>query len=169
MKKYNKRISEKHQTGLDDPFSFEQGSLSFTKYTIYDNMIGYLEVPTINMSLPIYLGSTEYNMSMGAAYLSNTSLPIGGESTNTVFAGHTAYIGRTLFDKIIYLQENDKVYVTNFWEKLTYKVVETKIILPNETENILIKEDKDLVTFTTCYPYGKNTHRYLVICERVKD
>ncbi len=169
MQAYNEKIYENGQSGIADPFSFQQNSLNFTGYTIYNNLLGYIEAPTIGMSLPIYLGATEYNMSLGAAYLSNTSLPIGGKNTNAVFAGHTAYIGRTLFDNTVNLQIGDPVYITNFWETLDYVVVDTKVILPNETENILIQDDRDLVTFTTCYPYGRNTHRFLVVCERIEE
>ena len=167
MKAYNKKIYKESQIGISDPFSFAQNSLSFTKYDIYNNLIGCLEAPTIGMALPIYLGANEYNMSLGAAYLSNTSMPIGGKNTNSVFAGHTAYIGRTLFDNIVNLQVGDSIYITNFWDKLEYKVTDMKVVDPDETENILIQDGKDLITFTTCYPYGKNTHRYLVISERV--
>lgn len=169
MQKYNEKIYKEGQIGITDPFEKESPSIDLSGYQIYNNLIGFIEAPTIDMSLPMYLGANDYNMSLGAAHLSNTSLPIGGENTNAVFAGHTAYIGRQLFDKIVYLKQGDDVNVTNFWGTLKYKVVDARIIYPNETENILIQEGKDLITLTTCYPYGRNTQRYIVICERVKD
>ena len=99
-------------------------------------------------------------------YVSATSLPIGGKSTNAVVAGHTGYIGRIFFDNIRNLQIGDKVYVRNFWETLVYEVAETYIVAKDESENIFIREGEDLFTMLTCIPYNGEFGRYIVVCKR---
>ena len=88
------------------------------------------------MELPIFLGATDDNMAFGAAHLTYTSLPIGGESTNCVLAAHTGYIGRVFFDDIRYLQIGDVVTITNYWDKLTYKVTDKQIYKKYESSII---------------------------------
>ena len=106
-------------------------------------------------------------MADGAANLSQTSLPIGGENTNSVIAGHRGYGGASYFRYIDKLQIGDTVTVTNLWEELTYRVSEIKIIYPNEVEEILIQPGRELLTLLTCHPYASGgKQRYLVICER---
>lgn len=130
-------------------------------------MAGSVEIPRMGVELPLYLGANEENMRLGAAHLSQTSLPIGGENTNCVIAAHRGYAMAAMFRDIEAMQEGDEVIVTNLWETLTYQVVETKVILPSDTEEVLIREGRDLVTLITCHPYGHNYQRYVVYCERV--
>ncbi len=165
---YNLDLIENGQSSFGDPFIFEDESISLAQYGLSSSVAAVVSAPAINMELPVYLGATEENMYMGAAHLSRTSLPIGGESTNSVIAGHTGMVNAVMFDNIVKLNKGDDVYITNFWDTLSYKVIDTKIIEPKESNEILIEKGRDLVTLITCYPYGSNTHRYLVICERVK-
>ena len=106
-------------------------------------------------------------MAAGAAHLSQTSLPIGGNNTNCVIAGHRGWRGASYFRYVTDLQPGDKVYITNLWETLAYTVTETKIIKPNEIEKILIQPGRDMVTLLTCHPYASGgKQRYVVYCER---
>lgn len=101
-------------------------------------------------------------------FLNKSSLPIGGESTNTVIAGHTGYIGRIFFDNIFKLQIGDEVSLTNYWYTMTYKVVEKEIYAPNQSQAVFINDDRDLLTMLTCISDGKGEFdRYYVICERI--
>lgn len=102
--------------------------------------------------MPIYLGATEQHMANGAAHLSQTSLPIGGENTNCVIAGHRGYNGASYFRYIDKLNVGDLVSVTNLWETLTYRVCEIKIIDPHDVTEILIQPRRELLTLLTCHP-----------------
>jgi sortase A len=102
--------------------------------------------------------------------LSQTSLPIGGENTNCVLAAHRGYRGIPFWRDIEKIAIGDEVLVTNLWEQLTYQVTEIQIIYPNETDQILIQEGRDMLTLITCHPYGGHgKYRYVVYCERVTE
>ena len=119
--------------------------------------------------LSLYLGATYKHMADGAAHLSQTSLPIGGENTNCVIAGHRGYNGASYFRYIEKLKVGDVVSITNLWETLTYRVAEIKIIDPHEVKEILIQDGRDLVTLLTCHPYASGgRQRYVVYCERIE-
>lgn len=169
MELYNRDLLENGQLLLNDPFAYEEASFDLTAYGIDDEVFGYIEIPEIDLTIPIYLGANKENMLKGAAHLSYSSMPIGGESTNAVFAAHRGTIGRIYFDNIVYLEEGDDVYVTNFWETLHYKVVDIEIISPYDIDKCYIQEGRDLVTLLTCHPYGYTTYRYKVVCERVEE
>ena len=166
MQAYNEKIYIEGQKNLSDPFVYEKPSLNLEKYGLNDNMIAYIIIPRMDIELPIYLGATKDNMKKGAAQLSETSLPIGGPNTNTVIAAHRGMTSKEMFRYIDKLQLGDEITITNFWESLSYKVAEIKIIKPHEIDKILIQEGRDLVTLITCNPYGANYERYVVYCER---
>ena len=97
-----------------------------------------------------------------------TMIPVS-YATNCVIAAHTRYKGIHMFKRITELKSGDEIYITNFWETLVYKVVETKIIDPNDSKNIYIQANKSLVTLSTCHPYPYNYQRYLVYAELVEN
>ena len=99
--------------------------------------------------------------------MTETSYPIGGENTNCVIAAHRGYAKAAMFREIEKLEIGDKVYIDNFKERLTYKVIQLRIISPSDTDQILIREGKDMLTLLTCHPYRKNSQRYVVFCERI--
>ena len=168
MEAYNRDLYENGQEGFRDAWSYQVPSFDLTEWGLPDNMVAYLRIPAMGVTLPVYLGANTENMAIGAAHLSQTSLPIGGENVNTVIAAHRGvWSGLAMFRDIELLSLGDEVYITNFWETLTYRVVETKVILPTDTDEVLIQEGRDMVTLITCHPYGNNTHRYAVYCERV--
>ena len=109
------------------------------------------------------------NLSKGAAVLSQTSMPVGGDSTNCVIAGHRGYQGSAYFQYIDRMSEGSKIYITNPWETLTYQVTGIKIVQPTDSSDVLIQPGKDMVTLVSCHPYviGGGPERYLVFAERV--
>ena len=120
--------------------------------------------------LSLYLGATASHMAEGAAHLSQTSLPIGGRNTNCVIAGHRGWNGADYFRYITELKPGDEVMITNLWETLTYRVTDTRIIMPNEVEQILIQEGRDMITLLTCHPYASGgKQRFLIFCDRVME
>lgn len=168
MQQYNEKIYEESQTGLLDQLAGQKSDFHLDKWGIQNNVVGYISIPKMEVELPLYLGATEENMTKGAVHLSQTSLPVGGSNTNTVIAAHRGYRGAPFFREIQLLEEGDEIYITNFWETLVYQVYETKIIFPDEVENIMIQEGKELLTLTTCHPYTKNYQRYLVYSRLIK-
>ena len=152
---------------LCDPWSYEQPSFTLGEYGLEDEVFGVISIPRLELELPIYLGATYQHMSDGAAHLTETSLPIGGENTNCVIAGHRGWYGASYFRYITELEVGDEVIITNLWEELRYTVTETKIIAPNDVKEILIQENRELLTLLTCHPYGSGGRpRYVVYCER---
>ena len=167
MQAYNETLWEENQAGLKDPWSYTQPSFSLKQYGLDSEIFGVISIPRLNLEMPLYLGATNQHLAAGAAHLSQTSLPIGGNNTNCVIAGHRGYGGATYFRYITELQPGDTVIITNLWETLTYTVCETKIIKPYEVNEIHIQEGRDLLTLLTCHPYGSGgKYRYLVFCKR---
>ncbi len=123
----------------------------------------------MEIEIPIYLGATQENMKKGAGHLSETSIPIGGNNTNSVIAAHRGMKSHPMFRDIEMLEIGDEIKVTNMWDELIYKVVETKVINPDEVSEVLIQEGRDLITLITCHPYTKNYQRYVVYCEKQEE
>ena len=170
MEAYNRQIWEERQTGLCDPWSYQQPSFSLGDYGLDSEVFGVLSIPKLDLELPLYLGATDQHMADGAAHLSQTSIPIGGMNTNSVIAGHRGWYGASYFRYITELEPGDEVIVTNLWETLTYQVVDKRIIDPNDVEAIHIQENRDLLTLLTCHPPASGgKQRYLVFCERVYE
>ena len=103
-------------------------------------MIAVLNIPVLDLSMPVYLGANEENMAAGAAHMSNTSLPVGGTNTNCVNAGHRGYSGADYFKHLDILKEGDSVQLVTLWSTLNYTVSEIQIIEPYEVEKILIQD-----------------------------
>ena len=167
MQAYNERIYTEGQSGLCDAWAYTQPSFDLTEYGIEDDVIGVLSIPKINLEMPIFLGATYKHMASGAAHLSQTSLPIGGENTNCVIAGHRGWEGAPYFLDLDRLEIGDTVTVTNLWETLTYRVCEIRIIEPNDIDQVLIQPGRDILTLFTCHPYASGgRYRLVVYCER---
>lgn len=168
MKAYNDDLYLSGQTGLSDMLTFNDPVFFLKDYGI-EEVFGYIEIEALNIKLPIYNGASDLNLTKGATYLAYTSLPIGGINTNTVIAAHNSYKGVNMFRYLYELNIGDDVYLTNFWETLHYKVIDYKIIEPDDIEKIYIQDGKDLLTLSTCYPYPTRKQRYLVYCEHCLD
>ncbi len=167
LQRRNEYLYNNNQKDLKDPFSYEQPNIDLSYFGIKNNIIGFLSIPKLEVELPIYLGANNDNMKKGAVHLTETSYPIGGENTNAVIAAHRGGYNADMFLNIEKLKIGDLIYIRNFQEELTYRVVETKVILPVDVYELLIKPGRDLVTLITCHPLGQNTKRYVVFTERV--
>ena len=169
MVRYNETIYTQGQAGLSCQYDYQKPSFTLTQYGLADEVFGVISIPAMELEMPIFLGATEQHMADGAAHLSQTSLPIGGENTNCVIAGHRGYNGASYFRYIDKLKVGDLVSVTNLWEELTYRVCEIKIIDPHDVTEILIQPGRELLTLLTCHPYASGgKQRYVVYCERVE-
>lgn len=167
MQDYNTQIWEEKQSGLCDPWSYEQPSFDLMEYGISDEVFGVISIPALQLEMPIFLGATSQHMADGAAHLSQTSLPVGGNNTNCVIAGHRGYNGASYFRYITDLQVGDTVTITNLWETISYTVTSTDIIEPTDVSKILIQENREMLTLLTCHPYASGgRQRYVVYCER---
>ena len=168
MLTYNETIYAQGQSGLSCEYDYQKPSFYLTQYGLEDEVFGVISIPAMELKMPIYLGATNQHMADGAAHLSQTSLPIGGKNTNCVIAGHRGWNGAAHFRYVPDLAKGDIVTIRNLWETLTYVVVETKIIAPNDVDAIHIQEGRELLTLLTCHPYASGgKQRFLVICERV--
>lgn len=170
MVHYNETIYTQGQAGLSCQYDYQNPSFRLSDYGLGDEVFGVISIPAMELEMPIFLGATEQHMADGAAHLSQTSLPIGGENTNCVIAGHRGYNGASYFRYIDKLKVGDLVSVTNLWEELTYRVCEIKIIDPHDVTEILIQPGRELLTLLTCHPYASGgRQRYVVYCERVES
>lgn len=167
MESYNKDLFQNGQQ-IVDAWSYEQTPLDLSLLNSDEPVIGYIEIPDMKVRLPLFLGASPDNLGKGAAVLSETSMPIGGANTNCVIAGHRGWNGMAYFQRIENLTEGSKVYITNPWETLVYKVASAKIIGPDDVSSILIQPGEDMITLFTCHPYviGGGPYRYLVFCKR---
>ncbi len=165
---YNETLYTEKQVSFDSPDDYEQPSFNLLDYGLEDEVFAVLTARKINLEMPVYLGATDTHLAHGASHMSLTSLPIGGENTNCVIAGHRGWNGAAHFRYVPDLAKGDIVTIRNLWETLTYVVVETKIIAPNDVDAIHIQEGRELLTLLTCHPYASGgKQRFLVICERV--
>ena len=167
MNAYNETIYAEEQAGLKNKAAYRTPSFLLSDYGLESEVFGVVQIPKLELQLPIYLGATTDHMSKGAAHLSQTSLPIGGKNTNCVIAGHCGWEGAAYFRYISELKPGDEIIITNLWETITYTVTDSKIIDPNETDSILIQEGREMLTLLTCHPYASGgRQRYLVFCDR---
>ena len=168
LQEYNRQLYTEKQSGLVDLEACETPAADLVTYGIEDEIIGVLEIPAMELTMPVYLGASDAHLAAGAAVLGNTSAPIGGDSANCVIAGHRGWKGADYFRHIDRLQVGDTVTLTNLWETLTYTVADIQIIQPHEVGKIKIQPSRDLLTLVTCHPYASGgKQRYVVYCERV--
>ena len=131
-------------------------------------LIGYVDIPKLDVYLPIYHGTSEDVLSKYAGHLEMTSIPIGGESTHAVISAHSAFPGETFFDYLTDMKEGDEFYIHVLDKTLKYVVDQVNVVLPQETNLLKITKGEDHVTLVTCTPYSINTHRLLVRGTRVE-
>lgn len=132
-------------------------------------IMGYIEIPEIDVSLPIYHGTGESVLQIAVGHLEWSSLPVGGESTHCVLSGHRGLPSAKLFTNLDKLREGDTFLLRVLDEVLTYEVDQILIVEPQETAALQIEEGKDYCTLVTCTPYGINTHRLLVRGHRIEN
>ena len=132
-----------------------------------DGMMGIVEIPKIDVKIPIYHTTDEDVLEIGAGHLEGSSLPIGGESTHAVISAHRGLPSATLFTDLDKLEEGDHFLLHILNDTLCYEVDQILVVEPEDTEALSVEEGEDLVTLLTCTPYGVNSHRLLVRGHRV--
>lgn len=130
-------------------------------------LMARLRIPSIDLDLPVYHGTSDQTLLEGLGHLEGTSLPVGGVGTRSVITGHRGLANATMFTNLDKVGEGDTFTAEVFGEVLTYRVVETKVVEPEQTEELRADPDRDLMTLVTCTPLGVNTHRILVTGERI--
>ncbi|AJC70164.1 fimbrial protein [Trueperella pyogenes TP8] len=130
-------------------------------------IMGRLRIEAIDVDLPIYHGTSDATLAKGVGHLRGTALPVGGKSTRSVLTAHRGLPESTLFNELDRVDVGDTFVVETFGKVLTYKVIDTQVIDPSDTESISVVDGKDLVSLITCTPLGVNTHRILVTGERI--
>ncbi|MGI6094806.1 MAG: class C sortase [Lachnospiraceae bacterium] len=133
-----------------------------------DGIMGSVEIPKIDVLLPVYHGTEEEVLLVAAGHVEGTSLPIGGVNTRAVITAHRGLPNAKLFTRLDELEAGDYFFLRVLDVILAYKVTGVQVIAPKETENIRIVPGRDLVSLVTCTPYGRNTHRLVVTGERVE-
>lgn len=132
-----------------------------------NGIMATLEIPKIDVDLPVYHGTDDSVLSIGAGHLEGTSLPVGGESTHAVLSGHRGLPSSKLFTRLDELVKGDLFYLHVLDQTLAYQVEKIEVVEPDEVDALQIEADKDLVSLVTCTPYGLNTHRLIVTGHRV--
>lgn len=134
---------------------------------IGNGIIGTIEIPVIDVNLPIYHGTSDDILNIGTGHVEDSSMPVGGTNTHTVITGHSGLPSNKLFTRLDELEKNDIFYIYVLDEVLAYEIDKIEIVLP-EKADYTIEDGKDLVTLVTCTPYGINTHRLLVTGHRIQ-
>lgn len=177
--------AEKYEQVLQDARSYNQMlpyeqttfALSEEEKEAYDALLdisgtgvmGYIEIPTINISLPVYHGTEDAVLQIAVGHLEWSSLPVGGESTHCVLSGHRGLPSAKLFTNLDKLVAGDKFIMRVLDEVLTYEVDQILIVEPTDVSTLMIEAGKDLCTLVTCTPYGINSHRLLVRGHRIEN
>lgn len=170
---YNADLAQ-NQVELTDPFVESKSAIK--SGLIYNNLLNidksgmmcYLEIPCINVNLPVFHGTAASTLERGIGHLEGSSLPVGGKSTHAVLTGHTGLNNAKLFTDLTEVKEGDLFFLHTLGKDLAYRVIEIEVVLPEEMQDLLIRKGKDLVTLITCTPYGVNSHRLFVTGIRTK-
>lgn len=134
-----------------------------------NGMIGYIEIPNVNITLPVYHGTNDDVLQIAIGHLDWTSLPVGGTSTHCVLSGHRGLPSAKLFTNLDQVKEGDTFVIRVLDEVLTYEVDQIRIVEPAAVDDLMIENGKDYCTLVTCTPYGVNSHRLLVRGHRVEN
>lgn len=168
---YNESLEEADVVLTDpfDPSSVEEVAEPYESIMNLagDGVIGHVEIPKIDVDLPIYHGTSTQVLEEGVGHMANTSLPTGDEGTHTVLTGHTGLPKARLFTDLVELEEGDVFYVHVLDQTFAYRVDQISIVEPSGSSQLQVVEGKNYVTLLTCYPYGVNSHRLLVRGERI--
>lgn len=164
---YNIELSKRAHslTLLPDDLRERYESLLNTAGT---SLMGYIEIPAIKLSLPIYHGTGDAALQAGVGHMDGSSLPVGGETAHCILSAHTGLPSAKLFTDIDQLVEGDIFTLHVLREELTYQVDQITVVEPREVGSICMEEGMDYCTLITCTPYGVNTHRLLVRGHRIE-
>lgn len=167
---YNRRLFSGYIDILDPESTGYYEQLNITN----NGIMGYIDIPSINVNLPIFHGVGDDSLTTGTGHMPQTSLPVGGENTRCVISAHTGSASSAMFTDLPNMQIGDYFYLEVLGQTLAYQILETEAVpdpittvLPEEVNSIKIIRGEDLVTLVTCTPYGINSHRLLVTGTRV--
>ena len=133
-----------------------------------DGLMGYVEIPSIGLNLPVYHGTEESTLDRGVGHLLGSSLPVGGIGTHCVLTGHSGLAGQKMFSDLNLLKAGDLFFLRVMGVTLAYRVTDIYTVLPEDTSKLTIDAGRDLCTLVTCTPYGVNSHRLLLRGERTE-
>jgi sortase A len=165
---YNQRLYQSGE-GLHNLTEEEEKEYNSLLNITEDGIMGYVDIPKINVQLPIYHGTDEAVLEVAVGHIPGSSLPVGGPNTHTVISGHRGLPSARLFTDIDQLREGDTFTLNVLDETLTYEVDQIRTVLPDELQDLAIQEGQDYCTLVTCTPYGVNTHRLLVRGHRIAN
>ena len=168
--------TEEYNSMLFQTQGLSIGSIDAAILSRYDELLdtnnngimSRLEIPKIGVSLPVYHGTEDEVLNVGAGHLEGTSLPTGGDSTHSVITGHRGLPNAKLFTRLDEIEEGDLLFLETLDKKLAYQVTDIRVVEPGDLDIMRIEPDRDLVSLVTCTPYGINTHRLVVTGERVE-
>lgn len=163
--------AQNYRDNMNNPEKLEELNLTYENVlNLADNgIMGYIEIPKISVSLVIYHSIEENVLQKGIGHVPESSLPIGGESTHCVLAGHTGLPSAKLLTNIDHLKIGDTFYLHVLNEVLEYQIDDVSVVEPDEVSRLNVISGKDCVTLVTCTPYGVNSHRLLVRGVRVQQ
>ena len=166
---YNRTLAGK---GIPDAFAFisDEENEDYLSQLSFDasGVMAYLQIPRIQVSLPIYHTTSEKVLEHGVGHLEGSALPVGGEGTHCVLSAHRGLPSAALFTDLNLLEPGDHFYIYVLDRVLAYEVTEQEVVEPNQTQSLEVIPGEDLVTLVTCTPYGVNSHRLLVHGRRVE-
>lgn len=187
LSQYEEAVESRAKTGLEadraiaQRYNLELSAGSLVDFTTTDGIaytdilnaaqngvMGYVEIPDIQVLLPIYHGTGDDVLANGAGHMPNTSFPIGGKSTHAVISAHSAMATARMFTDLVQLREGDRFFIHVLDDELVYEVDRILTVLPSEIQYLSIVPEQDFVTLLTCVPYGVNSHRLLVRGHRVE-
>lgn len=159
---YNARLAGDESVGAGEDLLPYERQLSMDVTTV----MGFVEIPSIEVRLPVYHGVEIEGLSAGVGHLERSSLPVGGASTHCVLTAHSGMASTRMFDDIRMLDSGDVFVLWTLGDPYAYEVTDSEVVLPNETSSLRIAAGEDHCTLVTCTPYGVNSHRLLVHARR---
>ncbi len=160
---------EYNQALAANPQNFDEETYLSLLDVVGAGTMGWIEIPKIDCQLPIYHGTSDEVLQVGVGHILGSSLPIGGASTHSVLSGHRGLPSARLFTHLDEVKKGDVFMIHVLDEVLTYEVDQIRVVLTEETEDLAIRNGRDLCTLVTCTPYGINTHRLLVRGHRIPN
>lgn len=166
--KRQRKLAEQYNESLRNPSESSECPYEYNEILNFPGgIMGYIDIPAINVHLPIYHGTEEDVLAKGVGHLPGTAFPIGGVGNHSVLTGHTGLPSARLFTDLTKLSVGDFFYINILGETLVYEVDQIKTVLPSEVSELLPTAEKDYCTLVTCTPYGVNSHRLLVRGRRI--
>ncbi|NQG96724.1 class C sortase [Streptococcus suis] len=159
-----------HNVLAEDPYSrsrHEAGRAEYARMLEIHERMGHVEIPKIEVDIPMYAGTSEEVLQKGIGHLEGTSLPVGGQDTHSVLTAHSGLPKARLFTDLHQLKLGDEFYIHNIGDILAYEVDQILVVEPSDFSQLLVVPNQDYVTLLTCTPYMVNTHRLLVRGHRI--